>query len=214
VDKSAVILAGGSSSRLGMDKGLLQLSNKPLIRYVLDSVAPIVDEALVIVSSQDQAENYLKVVDSRVKVLVDVEDLQSPIVGALTGFKHSHGEYTLLLPCDTPFISRDILSFLFEVVINKDAVIPRWPNGHIEPLQAVYYTKSALDAAAKALREGKLNVRSIIDGLRSVRYVSTLVLQQLDSELRTFFNVNTPLDLKKAEKILKSQKLSPFPPLK
>lgn len=214
MDKSAVILAGGSSSRLGMDKGLLQLLDKPLIRHVLDSVAPIVDEALVIVSSQDQAENYLKVVDSMVKVLVDVEDLQSPIVGALTGFKHSHGEYTLLLPCDTPFISRDILSFLFEVVINKDAVIPRWPNGHIEPLQAVYYTKSALDAAAKALREGKLNVQSIIDGLRSVRYVSTLVLQQLDPELRTFFNVNTPLDLKKAEKILKSQKLSPFPPLK
>jgi molybdopterin-guanine dinucleotide biosynthesis protein A len=43
----------------------------------------------------------------------------------------------------------------------------------------------------------------MVDRLRNVRYVSTLVLQQLDPELRTFFNVNTPLDLRKAELMLR-----------
>jgi GTP:adenosylcobinamide-phosphate guanylyltransferase len=46
----------------------------------------------------------------------------------------------------------------------------------------------------------------MIDNLRGVRFVSTLVLQQLDPKLNTFFNVNTPLDLKRAEKILQENK--------
>jgi molybdopterin-guanine dinucleotide biosynthesis protein A len=199
LDKSAIILAGGVSSRFGQDKGLLQLANKPLIKHVLDAISTIVDEKMVVASSKVQAENYANVLGSDVNVLIDVDDAQSPLVGALTGFKEAHGRYALLLSCDTPFVSRDVVSLLFEVCIDRNAVIPRWPNGYIEPLQAVYCAKPAYEAAKNALSEGKLNMQSMVDRLPSVRYVSTLVLQQLDPELRTFFNVNTLLDLKRAE---------------
>jgi len=199
LDKSAIILAGGFSSRFGQDKGLLQLANKPLIRHVLDAINNIVDEKILVASSSVQAENYANVVDSNIHILIDVDDAQSPLVGALTGFKQAHGKYAVLLPCDTPLVSRDVVSLLFELCINRYAVIPRWPNGYIEPLQAVYCTKPAYEAAKNALSEGKLNLQSLVDRLHGVRYVSTLVLQQLDPELRTFFNINTPLDLKKAE---------------
>jgi len=201
--KSAIILAGGFSSRFGQDKGLLQLADKPLIEYVLDAISTLVDEKMVVASSKVQAENYAKVLGSDVNVLIDVDDAQSPLVGALTGFKEAHGRYALLLSCDTPFVSNDVISLLFELCINRYAVIPRWPNGYIEPLQAVYCTKPAYEATKNALSKGKLNVQSMVDRLRSVRYVSTLVLQQLDPELRTFINVNTPLDLKKAELMFK-----------
>ena len=203
MDKSAIILAGGFSHRFGQDKGLLQLANKPLIKYVLDAISTLVDEKMVVASSKVQAENYANVLGSDVNVLIDVDDAQSPLVGALTGFKEAHGEYALLLPCDTPLVSRDVISLLFELCINRNAVIPRWPNGYIEPLQAVYCTKPAYEAAKNALSEGKLNMQSMVDRLRVVRYVSTLVLEQLDLELRTFFNINTPLDLRNAENMLK-----------
>jgi molybdopterin-guanine dinucleotide biosynthesis protein A len=203
LDKSAIILAGGFSSRFGQDKGLLQLADKPLIRHVLDAISTLVDEKMVIASSEVQAENYAKVLGSNVNVLIDADDAQSPLVGALTGFKEAHGTYVLLLSCDAPFVSRDVVSLLFELCINRYAAIPRWPNGYVEPLQAVYCAKPAYEAAKNALSEGKLNMQSMLDGMRGVRYVSTLVLQQLDPELRTFFNVNTPLDLKKAELMFK-----------
>jgi molybdopterin-guanine dinucleotide biosynthesis protein A len=111
----------------------------------------------------------------------------------------------LLLPCDTPLLSKDILLLLFDLCPNKNAVIPRWPNGYIEPLQAVYRTKPALEAAEKALSEGRLNMQAMVDKLRGIRYVSTLVLRQLDPQLNSFFNVNTPMDLKRAEKLLKEK---------
>ncbi len=203
MNKSAIILAGGFSSRFGQDKGLLLLANKPLIKHVLNVINDVVEEKIVVVSSKVQAEKFARVVGPDVNVLVDLNDVQSPLVGALTGFEKAHGEYSLLLPCDTPLVSKDVLLFLLELCISRNAVIPRWPNGYIEPLQAVYCTKPAREAAKKALSEGKLNMRSMVDRLQGVRYVSTLVLQQLDPKLRTFFNINTPLDLKKAELMLK-----------
>lgn len=194
-----IVLAGGFSKRFGQDKGLLKLADRPLILHVLDRVSAVVDEILVVVSSRNQKRAYTHFLKPKAKIVIDKYETRSPLVGALTGFGNAHGVYSLLLPCDTPFVSSQIASLLLELCVNKNAVIPRWPNGYIEPLQAVYYTKSALNAANKALENKKLNMYSMIASLKKVRYVSTLVLKQIDPKLMTFFNINATKDLRKAE---------------
>jgi molybdopterin-guanine dinucleotide biosynthesis protein A len=206
VDRSAIVLAGGVSSRFGQDKGVLELANKPLVKYVIDAVSPVVDETIIVTNSQERITKYAKAMVADVQFVVDVCESRSPLIGALTGFGSAHGNHSLLLPFDTPFVSREVVSLLFELCRNKAAVIPRWPNGYIEPLHAVYQTKRALEAAESAVAEGKLNVRAMIEKLRGVRYVSTLVIQQLDPDLHTFFNINTPADLKKAMAMVKPRK--------
>jgi molybdopterin-guanine dinucleotide biosynthesis protein A len=203
LERSAIILAGGFSSRLGQDKGLVQLSNKPLVKHVTDKTKDLVDERLVVVSSSVQAERYSNILGEDANVLIDDARGQGPLAGAATGFERARGKYSLLLPCDTPFVSRDILHVLLELCINRNAAVPRWPDCYIEPLQAAYCTRPALEAARNALLSGKLNLQTMVDKLQKVRYVSTLVLEQLDPRLRTFFNVNTVLDLMKAEVMLK-----------
>ena len=198
-----MILAGGFSKRFGLDKALIELAGKPLILHVLNKVSKIVDETVVVVSSETQKETFERFLSHKASVVVDRHKAQSPLVGASAGFEGAHGEYSLLLPCDTPFVSSKVMRFLLDLCINKSAVIPRWPNGYIESLQAAYHTKSALTAAKTALEEGKLDLRSMIARLRGVRYVSTMVLRQLDTKLLTFFNINTFGDLKKAEALLK-----------
>lgn len=202
MERSAIILAGGFSTRLGQDKGLVQLAGKPLVRHVLDKTKNLVEETLVVVSSKTQAEKYEKVLGSDATILVDNAEAHGPLAGANVGFREASGTYSLLLPCDAPFISRDILQLLLELCINKNAVIPRWPNCNIEPLQAVYCTEAALRASNEAVSSGEVKMQAMVDKLRGVRYVSTLVLEQLDPELNTFINVNTAFDLKKAEAIL------------
>jgi len=200
---SAVILAGGLSKRFGQEKGLVELAGKPLILHVIGNVSKIVEETVVVVSSETQKETFEPLLSHKASLVVDRYKMQGPLVGALAGFEGAQGEYSLLLPCDTPFISSQITQFLLDLCINKSAVIPRWPSGYIEPLQAAYHTKSALTAAKTALEEGKLDLQSMIAHLRGVRYVSTLVLQQMDGKLLTFFNINTFGDLKRAESLLK-----------
>jgi molybdopterin-guanine dinucleotide biosynthesis protein A len=206
VNRSAVVLAGGFSSRFGQDKGVLELAGKPLIRHVVDAVGSVVDETIVVTNSEERVGKYAKFMGSDVRFAVDVGELRSPLIGALTGFGAARGEYSLLLPFDVPFVSRDVVLLLFELCQGKAAVIPRWPNGYIEPLHAVYRTRLALEAAKSAVAEGKLQVRALIENLREIRYVSTLVIQQLDPELLTFFNVNTPADLNKAVALVKQGK--------
>ena len=209
--KSAVILAGGSSRRFGQNKGLLELAGIPLILHVLDKALHVVDEAVVVVSSDAQRRAFTYLLPDKATVVVDKLEEQSPLVGALTGFEKVRGKHSLLLPCDTPFISTRVLSLLLDLCINRNAAIPRWPNEYVEPFQAVYHTKSALRAAEIALDEKKLDMQSMIIHMTRVRYVSTLVLRQMDPKLLTLFNINTPEDLKRAEAILRRQSGEPSP---
>lgn len=202
---AAVILAGGLSKRFGsQDKCLLRLASKPLVMHVVNHVSAVVDEIAVVVGSASQKEVFSTLLKSDVKVFVDKYNVQSPLVGVLTGFENVNADYSLLLPCDTPFISRQVATLLLDLCVGKGATIPRWPNGYIEPLQSAYHVKSAIKAAQKALDEGKLTLASMIDNLCGVRYISTMVLQQFDPKLSTFFNVNTPVDLRRAESMLKT----------
>jgi molybdopterin-guanine dinucleotide biosynthesis protein A len=202
LERSAIILAGGFSTRLGQDKGLVQLAGKTLVRHVLDKTKNLVDETLVVVGSKTQAEKYEKVLGSDTNIIVDNAETHGPLAGANVGFREASGTYSLLLSCDAPFVSRDILQLLLELCVNKNAVIPRWPNCYIEPLQAVYCTQAALRASKEAVSSGEVKMQAMVDKLRDVRYVSTLVLEQLDPGLNTFINVNTAFDLKKAEAML------------
>ncbi len=202
---SAIILAGGISKRFGQDKGLVKLAGKPLIILVLEKVSEVVDEIVLVVNSDAQKRKFAGAIGKKASIVQDRTNIQTPLVGAVVGFETVQSDYALLLACDTPYLSSKILSFLLEMSINKAAAIPRWPNGNIEPLQAAYNAKAAAQAAEISLKEDKLNMRSMIDSIRNVRYISTIALRQFDPTLKTFVNINTPSDLRRAEALMKHE---------
>jgi molybdopterin-guanine dinucleotide biosynthesis protein A len=202
MERAAIVLAGGFSKRLGQDKGLAKLAGKPLVLHTLERASKVVDEVLVVVSSKRQREHY-SLIPKETRIVIDIENIRSPLVGALSGLANVHAEYSLLLPCDAPFVSCKVVQLLFEVCEGVEAVVPRWPNDYIEPLQAVYETSSALEAAKQALGRGEVRPLNMIHLLRKVRYLSTMVIRQIDPNLTTFFNINTPTDLANAEKMIK-----------
>lgn len=202
LDRSAVVLAGGFSKRFGEDKGFLKLGGKPLVLHVIENISALVDQIIVVVSSKRQRDTYTRLLKSTGEVVVDRYELQTPLVGALTGFESAIGEFSMLLPCDTPFVSYQAVSLLLELCIDVEAAIPQWPNDYIEPLHAAYHTKAALNAANRAFQSEKKDMKSLIAHLEKVRYVPTSNLKQADSKLKMFFNINTPEDLRIAEEML------------
>jgi len=200
---AVIVLAGGLSKRFGQDKCLKDLAGKPLVVHVLDRVSAVADERLIVVGSEVQKNVLSGLPDLGAGVVVDKYGDHSPLVGALTGFESVRADRALLLPCDAAFVVPEIASLLLDLCVGRSAVVPRWPNGYVEPLQAAYDVKLAVDAARKALDEGKRDMLGMIAHLRHIRYVSTLVLQQYDEKLTSFHNINTVEDWRKAESMLK-----------
>jgi len=203
---TAVILAGGSSSRFGQDKGLIKLGDKSIILHIIEAVVDEVDEIVLVVNTLEKRKRMERELNFRAKIVIDDFKSKSPLIGALTGFRNAKGKFSLLLPCDTPFISTDIISALLDSCVEVNAVIPKWPKGFIEPLQAAYRTDKSVKAIEKTLRFDRYDFRSFIAILGNVRYILTSTLQEMDPELLTFININTVDDLRKAE--IKRRELS------
>ena len=209
MNRSAIILAGGSSKGFTNDKGVLELGGKTLLNHVINSVEGLVEEVIVVASSQEQADSYSKLVFSKkVRFVIDVWGPKGPLAGALTGFEAAEGEYSALLRFDSPFISSEVLSLLLDCCVGKAAAVPRWTDQEIEPLHAVYNTKQAIQATKEALAEDGSDMQTMVENLHGVRYVSTMVIEQLDPDFKTFFYINTPLDLRKAAVMGKPRKTS------
>jgi molybdopterin-guanine dinucleotide biosynthesis protein A len=206
LDRSAVILTEGFASKFSQDKAILELADKPLIRHVIEAVSPTVEETIVVADSEEKIKQYTKILGGNVRFAVDRYQSQGQLTGALAGLSAAQGKYTLLMSVDTPFVSREVVSLLFDLCVGKAAAIPRWPDQQTAPLQAVYRTNMALEAARQAVDDGELSLEAMVDKLRGVRYVSTLVIQQLDPDLNTFFAINSPLDLKRAAAVGKPRK--------
>lgn len=206
MENAVIVLAGGLSERFGQDKCLKELAGKPLVVHVVDRVLHVAEERVVVVRSEDQQSALSRLPELKARIVVDKYENRSPLVGALTGFESVKAECALLLPCDAAFVSPKIAALLLDLCVNRGAVIPRWPDGKIEPLQAAYNVKLAQNAARMALNEGKRDMLAMIAHLRRVRYISTLVLRQYDEKLTTFFNINTVEDWKRAESMLKESR--------
>jgi molybdopterin-guanine dinucleotide biosynthesis protein A len=204
-ERAAIVLAGGTSERFRGDKALISVAGKPMVYHVVASCKRLVGEVMVVVNDHEQLRAISSSLPEWVTILTDdvkrFPAVRSPLLGMVTGLSHAHSKYAAVLPCDAPFVNGEIINYLFQRCLGKDAAIPRWPNGNIEPLHAVYRVKPALEAGEKALRRGDLNVRSMIDNLENVVYVHTEELTAMDPNLLTLINVNDLNDLAMVRKI-------------
>jgi molybdopterin-guanine dinucleotide biosynthesis protein A len=177
---------------------LLKLDNKPLLKHVVDTVKGIAEEVIIVTNSIERADSYAKIVSPKVRFVCDSDGSKGLLGAALAGFETAEGKYSLVLPFDSPFVSQEVVTLLFDCSVGKSAVVARSPDCEVEALHAVYNTRLALEAAKEALAEGEVYVEAIMDRLRGVRFMSTMVIEQLDPDFKTFFRIITPLDLKKA----------------
>ena len=203
--RSAVILAGGRSTRMNGDKGLKELCGEALVNRVIRRVSERVDEVILVVGSEGQREAYSRVVDEGVTVVVDLYRDGSPLVGAITGLKRAKGEYAFMAACDMPFISDEVIETLFNASEGHDGAVYQWPNEWIEPLLAVYRVRPALEKALELYSSGDLRIRRILQNLPDVKMIPMNELRAVDPDLKNLFDADTEEALSEAEKILKKE---------
>ena len=192
--RAAVILAGGRGTRLRKEKCFLEFGGKPLIKWVADAVRGVVDELVVAVRSETQADAVAKICDA--KIAIDSFKGFGPLAGILAGLSATSAEYSVVLGCDMPFVRTEVVEFLFEVAEESgaDAAVPKWNNGYIEPLHAVYKTKAMARATLHSILRGEKSIRTPLRSL-NVKFVPMRRLREIDKNLKTFTNINSPADL-------------------
>jgi molybdopterin-guanine dinucleotide biosynthesis protein A len=202
--RTAIILAGGGSTRIEGDKGLRMLQGEPLVRHVIRRIADRVDEVILVLGSEGQRRDYSQIVVGGARLVVDVYGEGSPLVGAMTGLKSASGEYALITACDMPFVSHRALEMLFEEGEGFDGAVFQWPNGWIEPLLAVYRVGPSLEMASGLYESGDLRIRRILQNLPDVKMIPMERLKAFDPDLLTLFDADTEQALSEAEKMLKN----------
>jgi molybdopterin-guanine dinucleotide biosynthesis protein A len=201
--RTAIVLAGGDSTRMKRDKGLLDLSGEPLVCRVVDGVSRAVDEVFVVVGSEEQHLKYSDVLGDRAEILIDAYEDGSPLVGAITGLQRARGEYALITACDMPFVSPDVVRWLFAEVEGHDGATFEWPNGWIEPFFAIYRVEPSLGIARGLFEEKNMRLRMVLMRLPDVKHIPMDALRERDPELLTLFDVDTEEAIVEAKKKLK-----------
>ena len=178
-----ILLAGGSSKRMGQPKHLLLTSRGTLIEHLDLRLRHLFSETLAV--GRDLAPMRLRTVS-------DLCVAQSPLVGIYSGLLASETDINFVLACDMPFVNPTLVSYLISCVGDVDVVVPI-VNGYYEPLCAVY-RKQAIPVIGEVLDRNVLKVTEIYSDLL-VREVPEQRLRAFDSELTSFINLNTPREL-------------------
>ncbi len=184
----AVILAGGRSSRMGLNKALVRLDGRTLIESIADVANSVADD-VVISANEPSPYGFLGL-----PVVADVFKGQGPMAGLHAAMLHFPRQRFLLLACDMPNLCEGLLRLLVASLEGFDAVIPCTRDGVAHPLCAVY-ARTCMQAIEENLRRGENTAREILAHPK-------LNVRRLDIAGAGFgeaalANLNTPEDLER-----------------
>ena len=207
------ILIGGKSTRFGSDKGLYEFKSRPLISYQLDTLSQMRYDIFLIANSAKQVQEYINKLDlNKIMAFIidDIEfaqdqNLNSPMKGLYTAFKELKKleyEKVLTLACDTPLIQQNVIELIIEQSKDYDCCIPKWDNGFLEPLFAVYPIKKSYYRAKENLKKGNFKLSSLLNNKWKINYISIEnSIKLLDNNLKCFLNINRINDIEELMRI-------------
>lgn len=211
-------MAGGASRRMGRDKAWIELNGEPLVVRVLTALKMVCDEVIIVVNDPTKYEQL------GVRLTLDTFPGTGSLGGIYSGLSASANKFALAVACDMPFLNVALLDYLISFATEADVIIPSARDAYkarkkspaegertakdldLHPLHAVY-SKSCLALMADAIQRGDLRMISFHDAVR-VRVVQAAEIDEFDPKHISFWNVNTPEELVRAEAYLESERRS------
>jgi molybdopterin-guanine dinucleotide biosynthesis protein A len=187
---TAFILAGGKSTRMGMEKAFVLLEGRTLLARILD-VARSVAADVRIVGNPAKFQPFAPVVE-------DVFPGCGPLGGIHAALRSSPTDLNLILAVDVPFVSFAFLQFLITRSRESEAVVTvARTSAGLQPLCAVY-RRAFADSAEKALRAGRYKIDALFDAGQA-QVIGEEELRDAGFSPDLFRNLNTPEDLADAQ---------------
>ena len=204
---SAFILTGGTSSRMGKAKGLIEFGGEPLILRIARTIEPLVSSVTAVGPSELYAALGLRVMEDQQFGLADDGGRSpGPLAGIASALSASRTDWNLILASDLPYLTREWLDWLLARtnVSSAQIIMPRTEGG-AEPLAAVY-GRGCAEPVIAALHRG---VRKVTDAMAPLRteFVTEREWRHVDPDGLVLRNMNTPEDYEAARKWLEARNL-------
>ena len=192
---TGIILAGGQNRRFaGANKAFMPIGEKPILDHIYGIFNELFQTVLLVTNDPAQY------VEWDVTIVSDLFPVRSSLSGIQAGLFFTTTPYAFVAACDTPFIKPGVVQTLLDNIESRiDVVIPETLEG-LEPLCAVY-SKNCLKPITRQLEKQELKINRVFQKLR-VKKLPEQMLRRYDPDLISFYNINTPEDLAKAQDML------------
>lgn len=197
INVDGLILAAGRSSRMeGLNKVHAVLHDKTLLQHVIDRLLPQVSRILINADPQIFDEAPYPVIEDQLR------HFRGPLTGLYSALVSDHlsdADYLMMTPCDGPFIPSNLVSELYNLIVNNDSDIAcvRY-QGFAQPTFSVWNKRVKGAVERSLLGDNNGGFKPLLDSL------NTVYLDWPEQALNPFYNINSREDLARAE-LLKCQ---------
>ncbi|MBW4442217.1 MAG: molybdenum cofactor guanylyltransferase [Plectolyngbya sp. WJT66-NPBG17] len=178
---SAIVLAGGKSSRMGRDKALIEIDGVPLLKRTCDAARHCTDLIYVVTSWRDRYQSIVSEVQ-----WIEESSPRSPLVAFVEALEQATTDWVLLLACDLPRLDGETLKQWTAQLSDAPIVVAKSQEGW-EPLCG-FYRRDRLESLQNYIARNQRSFQTWLDA-ESVQELKIV-------DRRILLNCNTPDDLK------------------
>jgi molybdopterin-guanine dinucleotide biosynthesis protein A len=195
IDVSAIVLAGGRSSRFGSSKLDADLAGRTVLDRTIEAVAAVSSEVIVV--GRSMAAGSCSRTD--VRFVGDPAPFEGPLVGLIEGLRQATHEIVIALGGDMPLARPTVLARMIDDLAASEDIegIVLEQNGDHRPLPSALRRRMAFPAAEAANSAGERSLRQLVARLR-VEALRELRWRELDPSADTLFDIDSPADLEEA----------------
>jgi len=198
---TGVILAGGENTRFdGHHKALMRIGDERILDRIFAVMSVVFDDLILVTNTP---ERYL---DYDATIVTDILKSRSALTGIHTGLFYARSDYAFFTAGDTPFLKEEMIRAVVNGISPEiDIVMPETGKGR-EPLCAVY-SRNCLETARHSVENGRFKIMRAFRK-KNLKVISEKASRTADPRLLSFFNVNTPADLQRAEYLARENEMS------
>ncbi len=183
---TGIILSGGKSSRMGMNKAFLAINGELLIDRTVRIFKGMFKDVIIVTNSP------LDYKDQDVRIVTDIIKGKGALGGIYTGLFFASSTRSFVAACDMPFLEMPFIRHMTVMSVQSDIIVPETATG-LQPLHAVY-SKKCLPEMERLMKDDRLKVTGLYEKFRVMK-IPEETIRTFQPDLKMFLNINSPEDM-------------------